>query len=47
MHMHMPPRSDLLLYTFTVPVMVVSVIIAILSIISLVLWAFGTYQVPG
>ena len=47
MHMHMPTRSELLLYTFTVPVMVVSAIIAVLSIISLVLWAYGTYQVPG
>ena len=47
MHMHMPSRSELFLYTFAVPVAVVTTILAIVSIISIVLWAVGTYQVPG
>lgn len=50
--MHILPRSELfdalMLYAFEVPVIVVSAIIAVLSIISFVLWVIGsTYQVPG
>ena len=50
--MHILPRSGLfdalMLYAFDVPVVVVSTIIAVLSIISLVLWVIGSmYQVPG
>jgi hypothetical protein len=43
MHLHMPPRSELLLYIVTVPIMIVSIIISVLNFISLVL----TYQIPG
>jgi hypothetical protein len=47
MHMHMPSRSELFLYTFTVPVVIVTAVLAVMSVISIVLWAVGTYQFPG
>ena len=49
--MHILPRSklfdELMLYAFEVPVLVVSAIIVVVSIISVVLWMVGSsYEVP-
>ena len=50
--MHILPRSklfdELMLYAFDVPVVIVSAIIVVVSIISFVLWVIGSayYQVP-
>lgn len=50
--MHVLPRSNLFdsvtVYAICVPVVVVSAIIAVVSVISLVLWLVGTtYHIPG
>jgi len=50
--MHVLPSSklfdELMLYAFDVPVLFVSAIIVVVSIISLVLWVIGsTYQLPN
>lgn len=50
--MHVLPSSklfdELMLYAFDVPVLLVSAIIVVVSIISLVLWVIGsTYQLPN
>jgi hypothetical protein len=50
--MHILPRSNLFdsltVYAFCVPVVVASAIIAVVSIISLVLWLVGTtYHIQG
>jgi hypothetical protein len=50
--MHILPSSklfdELMLYAFDLPVMVISAIIVVVSLISLVLWVIGSeyYQVP-
>jgi hypothetical protein len=50
--MHVLPRSNLFdclaVYGFCVPLVVVSTIIAVVSVISLVLWLVGTtYHIPA